>query len=155
MNFFDSMSRKTKILVLCVIAVILGVGYFALNRGLIKVEQEEEGFQNSVPLEVTKDSQLKSEPGTLKIVKFYAPWCGHCQTIAPEWRKFESNHLKVIKNINVHVLSVNCDSHKDIAKSQRVMGFPTIKAILPNGQTHEYQGDRNSAGLEKFMNNLL
>tara|TARA_B000000557_G_C20778993_1_gene445576 strand:- start:982 stop:1437 length:456 start_codon:yes stop_codon:yes gene_type:complete len=148
------LSRTLKVIILVICLVVLGVGYYALNNGKITAE-EEEGFQNSVPMEITNNKQLSPEPKTLKIVKFYAPWCGHCKTMAPEWNKFENRHLTMIKNTNIQVLSVNCDQHQEIAKAQKVMGFPTVKAFLPNGEVREFQGERNVEGFENFMNQCL
>ena len=110
-----------------------------------------EEFTNSVPMEVTDDKNLLPEEGTVKFVKFYAPWCGHCNTMAPEWTKFEKNHLTVVNSTKIQILSVNCDDNKEIAKSYKIMGFPSVKAILPDGKTKEFQGDRNQNGFEQFL----
>jgi thioredoxin-like negative regulator of GroEL len=39
-----------------------------------------------VELLSTKDFETKVlESSDLWLVEFYAPWCGHCQKLAPEW----------------------------------------------------------------------
>lgn len=47
-------------------------------------------------------------------VEFYAPWCGHCQQLAPKWKKVAASLKGVVK-----VAAVNCDQHKGVC-SQRV-----------------------------------
>jgi protein disulfide-isomerase-like protein len=56
-------------------------------------------------------------------VKFYAPWCGHCKSLAPVWDKLEETfegHDKVI------VSSVDATSEGELAKKHGVRGYPTI-----------------------------
>eukprot|EP00959_Pyramimonas_sp_CCMP1952_P354290 7422311-Pyramimonas_sp.AAC.1 len=56
------------------------------------------------------------------IVEFYAPWCGHCQKLAPEWTK-AATQLKGVAKVG----AVNCDDEKDLAQTYGIKGFPTIK----------------------------
>ena len=147
-----SILTSKKVMIALVFIVILGLVIYALqNVTLNGIEEEMEEFTNSVPMEVNDDKKLLPEKDTVKIVKFYAPWCGHCQTMAPEWTKFEKNHLTVVNSTKIQILSVNCDDNKEIAKSHKIMGFPSVKAILPDGQTKEFQGERNQEGFEKFL----
>ncbi|KAL1493200.1 hypothetical protein ABEB36_011300 [Hypothenemus hampei] len=77
------------------------------------------------------------------IVEFFAPWCGHCQNLVPEYTK-AANALKGI----VKVGAVNADEHKELAGRYEVRGFPTIKIFGTNKyKPEDYQGARNAEGL--------
>ncbi|KAJ8900815.1 hypothetical protein NDN08_000114 [Rhodosorus marinus] len=79
-------------------------------------------------------------------VEFYAPWCGHCKSLAPSWEK-AAEHLKGV----VYFGGVNCDEHKDMAQKYGVRGFPTIKVFKGSGsrarRPTEYQGQRSAKAI--------
>jgi protein disulfide-isomerase A6 len=54
------------------------------------------------------DHRVKDSDG-IWIVEFYAPWCGHCQKLAPEYQK-AAQALKGIVNVG----GVDCDVHKSL-----------------------------------------
>ena len=77
------------------------------------------------------------------IVEFYAPWCGHCQTLAPEWKKAATALKGIVK-----VGAVNADSHQSIGGQYGVRGFPTIKIFGANKNSPtDYQGARSASGI--------
>jgi thioredoxin domain-containing protein 5 len=78
------------------------------------------------------------------IVKFYAPWCGHCKRLAPIWDKFaaEEDRFQVAK--------VDCTIHKSVCTDEGVRGYPTLKLFI-DGESQKYQGARTIAELTKFV----
>ena len=74
------------------------------------------------------------------IVLFYAPWCGHCKAIFPEWRKMaEALHP------SVKVAQVDADAHKDLGGQYGVQGFPTIKLFTSDKKKpQDYNGARQA-----------
>jgi len=92
------------------------------------------------------------------IVEFYAPWCGHCKALAPEFAKAASN----LKGMVIFG-AVNCDdeSNRPLCGQFQVQGYPTIK-VFPHGRDRkqkngptDYQGARNAAGLERAATDTL
>ncbi|EQC37366.1 hypothetical protein SDRG_05583 [Saprolegnia diclina VS20] len=77
------------------------------------------------------------------LVEFYAPWCGHCKNLAPEWKKA----AKALDGI-VNVAAVDCDEHKSLAGQFGVQGFPTIKIFGDNKRAPvDYQGERSAKAI--------
>lgn len=77
------------------------------------------------------------------LVEFYAPWCGHCQSLAPDWKKAATALKGVVK-----VGAVNADEHQSLGGQYGVKGFPTIKVFaLDKKNPTDYQGARQAAGI--------
>ncbi len=72
-------------------------------------------------------TQTQNEKKIL-FVNFYAPWCGHCKALAPEYEKFAQQ----IKNDDklkdkFMVIKVDCTIETHICNTYEVKGYPTIK----------------------------
>lgn len=75
------------------------------------------------------------------IVEFYAPWCGHCKSLAPEWEKAATELKGTVK-----LAKVDATVEKSIAEKYEVKGFPTIKVFPPfdKEKPQDYQGGRTA-----------
>lgn len=56
------------------------------------------------------------------LVKFYAPWCGHCKTLAPHYDEAAER----LSN-NPNILIANFDSTVNEVAGVDITGFPTLK----------------------------
>jgi len=77
------------------------------------------------------------------MVEFYAPWCGHCRSLAPEWKKAATALRGVVK-----VGAVDMDVHGSVGGPYNVRGFPTIKIFGANKQSPaDYNGARSASAI--------
>jgi protein disulfide-isomerase A6 len=85
------------------------------------------------------------------LVEFYAPWCGHCKKLAPEYEKLGTSFKKAK---SVLIGKVDCDEHKSLCSKYGVSGYPTIQ-WFPKGsmEPKKYEGARTAEGLTEFVNN--
>ncbi|KAF5739996.1 putative protein disulfide isomerase [Tripterygium wilfordii] len=84
------------------------------------------------------------------LVEFYAPWCGHCKKLAPEFEKLGTSFKKAK---SVLIGKVDCDENKSLCSKYGVSGYPTIK-WFPKGslEPKKYEGARNAEALAVFVN---
>ncbi|KAK2977718.1 hypothetical protein RJ640_013736 [Escallonia rubra] len=85
------------------------------------------------------------------LVEFYAPWCGHCKKLTPEYEKLAGSFKKAK---SVLIGKVDCDEHKSLCSKYGVSGYPTIQ-WFPKGslEPKKYEGARNAEALAEFVNN--
>ncbi|KAK7878005.1 hypothetical protein WMY93_031351 [Mugilogobius chulae] len=91
---------------------------------------------------------LATEHETM-LVKFYAPWCGHCKKLAPDFEK-AATKLKG----TVQLAKVDCTANSDLCSRFGVTGYPTLKIFRNGRDAGAYDGPR-SEGLVQVMKNSL
>jgi len=84
-------------------------------------------------------------------LNFFAPWCGHCKSLAPAYEVVGDAFAKY--KSNVVVAKVDADKHKDLGGRFGVSGFPTLK-WFPKGSTtpEDYDGGREAQDIIDFIN---
>jgi len=90
------------------------------------------------------DGKVKSSDAVW-IVEFYAPWCGHCRNLAPEYQKA----AKALKG-SVGIGAIDCDqeTNKPLCGQYGIQGFPTIKVFGANkNKPTDYNGQRTAQGI--------
>ncbi|GAB1599379.1 protein disulfide-isomerase A4-like [Argonauta hians] len=84
----------------------------------------------------------------LSLVEFYAPWCGHCKRLAPEYEK-AAKKLKA-NQPSIPLAKIDATIATATAGKYEVTGYPTLK-IFREGKAFEYKGPREDYGIVNYM----
>ncbi|TRY64591.1 hypothetical protein DNTS_017712, partial [Danionella cerebrum] len=83
-------------------------------------------------------------------VEFYAPWCGHCQQLAPVWDELAEKYKD-----HEDIIIAKMDATENDVEEVTIQGFPAIK-YFPAGTEKkivEYEGTRDLETFSKFLDN--
>lgn len=100
-------------------------------------------------LELTPDNWEVTKGRTV-FLKFFAPWCGHCKKMKPDWDRLMEKYA----DSETLVADVDCiNEGKPLCDKVGVQGFPTIKYGDPNN-LQPYPGGRDFESLDVFTQEL-
>ncbi|KAL3624665.1 Protein disulfide-isomerase 2-3 [Castilleja foliolosa] len=100
----------------------------------------------SVELNSRNFDELVLKSKELWVVEFFAPWCGHCKKLAPEWKKAAQSLKGQVK-----LGHVDCDAEKSLMSRFNVQGFPTILVFgADKDSPFPYEGARSASAIESF-----
>jgi len=115
-----------------------------------KVEPEEAIVDNGLYVLNEKSFAKHIETGD-HFIKFYAPWCGHCQKLAPAWaelaKAFEDN-------AKVKIAKLDCTQAQSVCQANEVRGYPTLQYIRNGKLVEAYKGGRDLASLKEFISEM-
>lgn len=98
------------------------------------------------------DDFIKANPKVL--VEFYAPWCGHCKKLAPEYER-AAKRIHEDESLQTKIAKIDAadEKHKGLATKYGIRGFPTLKYFV-NGDLNNpvaYNGGRTEDTIVQWI----
>jgi len=82
----------------------------------------------------------------MKVLDFYADWCGPCQMMAPILEEVEKEHPEV------EFVKINIDDQQEMAEKYEVMSIPTLVFLDDNEEIVEtFVGVKSKQDIEKVL----
>jgi len=86
------------------------------------------------------------DPTKNVFVEFYAPWCGHCKSLAPIWDELGEKYKD-----HPNIVIAKSDATANEFETVEVQGFPTLKFFPAGGEMQDYNGGRTLDDFVKFL----
>lgn len=101
--------------------------------------------------ELTLQNWEEQTSGKSVFVKFFAPWCGHCKAMKPDWDKL----MTTVSSKTTGIFDVDCTGEgQSLCEKHGVKGYPALKWGDPS-DLQDYAGERTFEALSKFADEKL
>jgi protein disulfide-isomerase A6 len=106
-------------------------------------------------LEESNFDKLVLQSKDIWMLEFYAPWCGHCKALQPEW-----DAAATAMKGQVKFGKIDATVHSNLAQRYGVKGYPTLKAFeygegKKDNKAIDYNGARDKPAMIEFASKLL
>jgi protein disulfide-isomerase A1 len=82
------------------------------------------------------------------LVKFVAPWCGHCKALTPAYAAAAQQLAE--SGSEIKLATVDATVEKELGQQFQVKGYPTLK-FFSEGVTIEYNGGRSQDEIVNWL----
>lgn len=117
---------------------------------------EDEATKKLAPQQLSGEAEFDEAIAEgVAFIKFYAPWCGHCQKLQPTWEQLATETHEAQSAVKIAKVDCTAPENKQVCIDQQVEGYPTL-FLYKNGQRqNEYEGSRSLPELQAYLKKFL
>lgn len=138
MKFLSALSLKAISSLLAIVAVTSAAA-----------EQDAIASPDSAVVKLTSETftkYLSDHP--LVLAEFFAPWCGHCKALGPEY----AQAADVLEAKDISLAQIDCTEEQELCQEQGIRGYPTLKVFRgAANEPSDYEGPRSADGIVNYM----
>ncbi|CAI4057037.1 hypothetical protein N7582_000760 [Saccharomyces uvarum] len=116
----------------------------------VSAQQEAVAPEDSAVVKLSTDSFNEYiQSHDLVLAEFFAPWCGHCKNMAPEYVQA----AEALADKNITLAQIDCTENQELCMEHNIPGFPSLK-IFKNSDVNssvDYEGPRTAQAIVQFM----
>jgi len=109
-------------------------------------KKEHKSDKDVIILEDSNFDDIVMNSKDMWLIEFYAPWCGHCKKLEPEWNEAATSLKGKIK-----VGKVDATVQTQLGNRFQIQGYPTIKIFAPGPKSsssiQSYDGPRDASSI--------
>lgn len=104
---------------------------------------------NSAVVKLTADAYKSFiEENPLVLAEFFAPWCGYCKQLGPEYSKAADSLNE--SHPDIKLAQIDCTEEEQLCADHGIRGYPTLK-VIRGENVEDYDGPRNADGISDYM----